>query len=135
VAPMSDPEHDADRKVNIHAPWRIEYIRTLAKEDEGCFVCDAGRERDRDAENLLLWRTADCLVMMNKYPYTAGHLLIAPLEHVGEMTGLSPAVLQEMMELTRDCTELLKRTIRAQGFNVGFNIGRCAGNCWPRPSD
>jgi len=118
--------HNADRKRNIHAPWRIEYIRNLP-EEEGCFLCRARDQVGREQENLLLWRTGNCLVVMNKFPYTAGHLLVAPAEHVAGLGELDGEVMREMMELTRDCTELLRQAMRAEGFNVGINIGRCAG--------
>ncbi len=126
---MTERPHNADRKVNLHAPWRIEYIRNLADAEGGCFLCKARdeREREREADNLLLWRTERCLVLMNRFPYTAGHLLVAPAEHLGALADLEGQVLLEMMELTRDCTTLLSETVHAEGFNVGINIGQCAG--------
>ena len=124
---MSDESHDGEKNVNIHAPWRIEYIRMLADEDEGCFLCRARDETDRDAENLLLWRTDQCVAVLNRFPYTGGHLLIAPREHVGAMDKLPSETLREMMELTRDSVKVLGEAISAEGFNIGFNIGRCAG--------
>lgn len=127
VSSVSKEPHNADRKRNLHAPWRIEYIRNLPDEQDGCFLCQARDQVGREEENLLLWRTVSCLVVMNKFPYTAGHLLIAPSGHLGALTELTAEVMREMMELTRDCTELLRQSIRAQGFNVGINIGRCAG--------
>jgi len=127
VISVGEPSHNAERKINIHAPWRIEYIRTLDDRQDGCFLCRARDETDREEDNLLLWRTGKCLVVMNKFPYTGGHLLIAPSEHVGSMDHLDGEVMRELMELTRDCLKLLSRTIRAGGFNIGINIGRCAG--------
>jgi ATP adenylyltransferase len=124
---MSEKFHNAERKMNIHAPWRIEYIRMLADETAGCFLCRARDETDRDEENLLLWRTDNCIVVMNRFPYTAGHLLIAPAGHIGSLEDLSGEAMREMMALSRDCLKLLQRAIQAQGFNVGINIGRCAG--------
>jgi len=124
---MSEQPHNAGQKMNIHAPWRIEYIRNMPDRQGGCFLCQARDERERDADNLLLWRTPRCLVVMNRFPYTAGHLLVAPAEHLGALTDLDREVLVEMMELTRDCTTLLKETVGAEGFNVGINIGQCAG--------
>ncbi|HET6427351.1 MAG TPA: HIT domain-containing protein [Phycisphaerae bacterium] len=123
---MSDESHNADRKRNIHAPWRIEYIESLGN-DDGCFLCNARQQEGKDEENLLLWRTDRCIVVMNKFPYTAGHLLVAPAAHVGNLADLAGDVLVEIMELTRDGTVLLTETIGAEGFNVGMNVGRCAG--------
>ena len=124
---MSGNFNDAARKINIHAPWRMGYIRMLGGEDQGCFLCRARDETDRDEENLLLWRAGRCLVVLNRFPYTGGHLLIAPLEHVGSLEQLPGEAMREMMELVRDATALLTHAIRAEGFNVGLNIGRCAG--------
>ena len=124
---MSEESRNADRKLNLHAPWRIEYVRSLAEDKGGCFLCRARDEVGREEQNLLLWRTEHCLVGMNKFPYTAGHLLIAPLEHLPELVDLSGEVMREMMELTRDSIKLLECAVRAEGFNVGMNIGQCAG--------
>ena len=126
VTAMSGENCNGEKRRNIHAPWRIEYIRQIDT-DDGCFLCRARDETDRDAENLLLWRTGRCLAVLNQYPYTGGHLLIAPLEHVGTMAELPGETLREIMELARDAIKVLGETMRAEGFNVGFNIGRCAG--------
>lgn len=122
---MSQPSRDADRKTNIHAPWRMEYVEMLGDEQEGCFLCRARDETDRDEENLLLWRTGNCLAVLNRFPYTGGHLLIAPAEHLGSLGDLPGEVMREMMELSRDAARLLSHTIKAEGFNIGINIGRC----------
>ncbi len=124
---MNEQSQNTGKKANIHAPWRIEYINMLNDRRDGCFICRARDETDRDAENLLLWRTENCLVMMNRFPYSAGHLLIAPNEHVGGMEEMPDNVLLEMMALSRDTQRLLAHSIRAEGFNIGMNIGRCAG--------
>ena len=124
---MSESSSHGGRRNNIHAPWRIEYIRSLADADDGCFLCNARDQHDNDVDNLLLWRTPRCLVVLNRFPYTGGHLLIAPNEHVGSLDDLPGEVLRELMELARDAVKVLTHAIRAEGFNVGFNIGRCAG--------
>jgi ATP adenylyltransferase len=117
------PEHNA----NIHAPWRMEYIRRLDKEPEGCFICRAEQEAQNDDANLVLWRTPLCVVLMNRYPYTGGHLLIAPRAHKAGLEELDEPVLLELMKLTRDAQRLLGAVCRADGYNIGLNIGRCAG--------
>ena len=123
---MSEESYNADRKLNIHAPWRIEYIENLGNEG-GCFLCNSFQQVGKEEENLLVWRTERVMVVMNRYPYTAGHLLVAPAEHVGKLSDLPADTLVEIMEFTRDCTTLLTETIDAEGFNVGINVGRCAG--------
>jgi len=112
--------------VNLWAPWRIEYIQSLTG-DNGCFLCQYRDEPDKDSENLLLWRGEHCLAVMNRFPYTGGHMLVAPIAHVAGLEDLSGPVMCEMMEMVRDLQILLKKTIGAHGFNVGMNIGRCAG--------
>lgn len=108
----------------IFAPWRIEYIR--APKAQGCFLCNLPKE-NRDEENLILYRGESCFVIMNNYPYNPGHLMIAPYRHVGELEGLSKEELLEMMLITQRMLSLLKKTMRPDGFNLGFNLGRVAG--------
>lgn len=108
----------------IFAPWRIEYIR--APKAQGCFLCNLPKE-NRDEENLILYRGESCFVIMNNYPYNPGHLMIAPYRHVGELEGLSKEELLEMMLITQKMLSLLKKTMRPDGFNLGFNLGRVAG--------
>ena len=122
-----DQYHDSERKLNIHAPWRIEYINMLSRKDQGCFLCRIRDEKDRDAENLLLWRTKHSLVVMNRFPYSAGHLLIAPKEHIAQLEDMSSEAMLDMMQLARDAQKLLATSMKAEGFNIGINIGRCAG--------
>jgi ATP adenylyltransferase len=112
---------------NIHAPWRQQYIQDLANHTGGCFLCRAYEQADRDEETLVVFRTARCIVVMNRFPYTGGHLLIAPARHVGTLVDLDCPTLTEIMTLTRDCQTLLSHVLHPEGFNVGMNIGRCAG--------
>jgi ATP adenylyltransferase len=119
--------HNADRKANIHAPWRMEYIHQLGGKPDGCFLCAAHSAVGQEDQTLLLWRSPRCLVVLNRFPYTGGHLLIAPIPHKGELDDLDSQTLTEMMELARDCTKILTHVLKAGGFNVGINLGRCAG--------
>ncbi len=123
---------------NIWAPWRIEYLKDLSKSEDGnpqdpvneksgCFLCNYRNTPKNDKENLLLWRTPHASVVMNRYPYTAGHLLITPTEHVPDLGLLSEETMLDIMRLSRDTQKILAETIRPHGFNVGFNIGRCSG--------
>lgn len=119
----------ADFNQNLWAPWRMEYIRSLGPDvvDETCFLCRYWNEPDNDRVNHVVWRGETSFVVMNRFPYTNGHLLIAYSEHVGELTELSDGVLHEMAALTRDAIRVLRAAIAPQGFNVGYNLGRCAG--------
>jgi len=114
----------------IYAPWRMDYIRSLSKPgDGGCFLCEAiaaASDAER-RERLVLWTTPHTIVLMNRYPYTNGHLLAAPRAHKPELEALGD---DEQLDLARQTTRavaLLKRAVSAQGFNIGINIGRCAG--------
>lgn len=122
-----DKPHNEAGNTNIWAPWRIEYIQSLSGDDDTCFLCRYRDEPSKDAENLLLWRGAKCFAVMNRFPYTGGHMLVAPLEHVPELADLSNDTMCEMMEMVRDLQSILTRAIGAHGFNIGMNLGRCAG--------
>jgi len=125
---MENETPSTERKRNIWAPWRIEYIDGLDEDrGEGCFLCRYRDERDRDKKNLVLWRGKHSFVVLNRFPYTGGHGLIAPYEHVGDLADLEDPALLEMMHMVRDMKHVLTKSIRPEGFNVGINIGRCAG--------
>jgi len=119
---------------NLWAPWRIEYLRSFSKAEVNnlssppkCFLCEYGKAPEIDKENLVLWRTDYCLVLFNRFPYTGGHLLVAPRKHVSGIGDLSEKTLLEMMLLTRDAQKVLDQAIRPHGYNIGININRCAG--------
>ncbi len=111
---------------NIWAPWRIGYIRSL-KEPHGCFLCDHAGAPERDAENLVLWRGRACFALLNRYPYIGGHTLVAPYEHLGALEDLGDEIMLEMMQMIRDVRGVLAEVMTPEGFNVGVNLGRCAG--------
>lgn len=112
---------------NIWAPWRMEYIHSLGGESGGCFLCDYAAAPDKDTENLVLWRTDDFFVVLNRFPYTNGHLLVAPRSHKGDLSDFADAQLAELMQHTRQAKALLTNVVGAHGFNIGINFGRCAG--------
>ncbi len=112
---------------NIWAPWRMEYIRSLEGEDNGCFICNAVAHAEHDERNLVLWRGAHTIVLLNRFPYTSGHTLIAPRNHHAGLEDVDDATLLELMQFTRDAKRVLEQAVKAQGFNIGINQGRCAG--------
>jgi len=115
-------------KRNLWAPWRMEYIRSLAEENKpGCFLCRYRDAVDQDAANYVLWRTPLSLVVMNRFPYTNGHLLIAPLADKSDLTDLADDEMNDLWRQTRDAKRVLERAIAPQGFNIGINFGLCAG--------
>ncbi|RJP35939.1 MAG: HIT domain-containing protein [Phycisphaerales bacterium] len=114
---------------NLWAPWRMDYIRSLSAEaaESGCFLCRYASTPEDDAANHVVWRGADCLVVMNRFPYTNGHLMVAPTCHVGELADVPDDVYARMSDAVRKSVTLLKLTVSAQGFNIGYNLGLCAG--------
>jgi ATP adenylyltransferase len=120
----SNPAGDCDMKA-LWAPWRMEYI--LSDDDsDGCILCP-GDDRDRDEARLILKVASKTLVIMNKYPYINGHLLVAPVRHVSELEDLSDEELLDLTTWVRSGIEILKRHMSPDGFNVGLNLGRVAG--------
>lgn len=108
----------------IWAPWRIEYI--LSDKTDGCFLCRMFAE-NRDRDNLLLKRGSACAVVMNRYPYTGGHLMVTPLRHVRHLKELTAEEKAELMELTIGAVEILKAELKPDGLNLGYNFGAAAG--------
>ncbi|MEJ2024869.1 MAG: HIT domain-containing protein [Deltaproteobacteria bacterium] len=107
------------------APWRMEYI--LADQKEGpCIFCP-GENREQDAERLILFAGKRSMVIMNRYPYNNGHLLVAPVRHVGSLDSLSEDELLDLMEMVRRAINALKKQMNPEGFNVGINLGKVAG--------
>jgi ATP adenylyltransferase len=103
----------------------MEYINGLA-EGDGCFLCRC-RDQGGDAKNLVLWRGRRALAVLNRFPYTGGHSLVAPLEHLAAPADLDDETMLEMFQMVRDLQRVLEATIHPQGFNIGLNLGRCAG--------
>ncbi len=120
---------------NLWAPWRIDYMQSLVDSEPAehpgrCFLCEAAEADATDArraERLVLHRDAHGTLLLNRYPYTNGHLLVAPHPHVAELSDLDAAARAGLMELSELGCRLLKRVVNPQGFNVGANVGRAAG--------
>ncbi|MBD3190115.1 MAG: HIT domain-containing protein [Candidatus Heimdallarchaeota archaeon] len=111
----------------LWAPWRMEYIEK-PKSDEECFICDiVADKKENDKKNLVLYRGENALVILNRYPYIAGHLMIVPKKHTANLEDLSKITGLEMWTLTTKSIRLLKKAIHPKGFNVGINIGKVAG--------
>lgn len=111
---------------NLWAPWRMKYIKQLSKPTD-CFLCDYLKTPEKDAQNHVLWRTDNSIVTFNRFPYNNGHLLVAPARHIASLDELDDVEMLELMKLVRDCQKALSATIQPHGFNVGINLGRCAG--------
>jgi ATP adenylyltransferase len=118
---------------NLWAPWRIGYIQGLdkggasAEEENDCFICRNLRAPEEDDKNLVLWRTDKSIVILNRFPYNNGHLLIAPARHIPDLGEADDEESLEMVKLIRESQKALSLAINPHGFNVGMNFGRCAG--------
>ncbi len=109
----------------LWSPWRYTYIRN-AKPDDACIFCTKLAEND-DTRNYILHRARRNFVLLNLYPYTNGHLMIAPYAHVPTLEQADPETLAEMMVLLRECESHLRAIYRPDGINLGMNIGESAG--------
>ncbi len=111
----------------IWAPWRLEYVKDAAKDNEDeCIFC-AKPAADDDEANLIVHRGRLCFVILNLFPYTNGHLMVAPYEHTAALQDLDAETVAEMMALAQTAMRRLEEVYAPQGYNVGFNQGRIAG--------
>jgi ATP adenylyltransferase len=111
----------------IWAPWRLSYVKDASKDKESeCIFC-AALEAGDDEARLILNRGERCFVILNKFPYTNGHLMVAPYEHVAQLQELEEETLAELMSLAQQGMDALEASYSPHGYNVGFNQGRVAG--------
>ncbi len=108
----------------IWAPWRMEYLKS--KKPKGCIFCVKPKE-DRDLDNLILHRGKRAFVIMNRYPYTNGHLMIVPYLHTSDFQALTPPVVRESFALLQRSQNILEELMHPEGFNIGLNLGKVAG--------
>lgn len=109
----------------LWTPWRYHYIAN-AKTDGVCVFCDAVAA-NKDRETLILLRGEKNFVILNRYPYTSGHVMIVPYLHVADLASADAAMLADMMQLAQRMQTALQKTYRPEGFNLGMNLGRAAG--------
>jgi ATP adenylyltransferase len=109
----------------IWSPWRMEYIENH-EHQEGCIFCNALAQPDNE-QNLIIKRGKLAFVILNLYPYTSGHLMVAPMAHQPSLEFLDPDSRAEMMELVSQSIVVLKKVYNPEAFNLGANIGEAAG--------
>ena len=95
--------------------------------EPGCLFCRVLAEPEKDEENLVLWREPGALVMLNKFPYNSGHLMVAPVRHTGAFTELSQEEIIDLTSALQRSVKLLEEVMKPEGFNVGANLGKAAG--------
>jgi ATP adenylyltransferase len=110
----------------LHAPWRIEYILSPKPVLEVSLLARIAQSNDDEA-NYVIARDRTCFALLNKYPYTGGHLMIVPYKQTPDLNGLTEEELADLMKLTRRCQNALTRVMKPEGFNIGINLGKCAG--------
>jgi ATP adenylyltransferase len=109
---------------HLWTPWRYAFI-TVAEQTPGCIFCNALKESDEHA--LIVYRGEHCFVILNKYPYTNGHVMVVPYAHLDELQKLPTDAAQEMMALTQRMETVLRALYVPDGINLGMNIGKAAG--------
>ena len=112
----------------IWSPWRYDYIASSGTRDvpSTCVFC-IGEDRTQDAQRLILYRGNLNFIILNLFPYTSGHLMVAPYAHLSSVVNAPSEQTSEMMELAKRAISALTRVYRAEGFNVGMNLGHVAG--------
>ena len=110
----------------LHAPWRIDYILApKPAQDPSIFTRIA--QSNEDEANHVIARDRTCFALLNLYPYNGGHLMVVPYRQVADLNGLTDAEMAALLSLTRRCQNALTHVMHPDGFNIGLNIGKCAG--------
>ena len=120
---MKDQHVDIEDYAAIWAPWRVEYFGTTSSPN---FLLEAAQSSD-DAKHLVLARRKNTFLIMNRYPYAVGHMMAVPYRKVADVSALTEAERTELWDLAAHAEKLLREVVGAQGFNIGLNIGVCAG--------
>ena len=113
----------------LWTPWRYQYVTKTSPvpiSGSACIFCAKTALSDDDS-NLVVYRAAHNFVLLNLFPYSCGHLMIAPFEHVDSLAGAAPETATEMMHLARRAETVLRQVYRCPGLNLGMNLGECAG--------
>jgi len=111
-------------KKMLWAPWRMEYI--LSKKPKDCIFC-LGKGGKEDKKRLVLYRSTRSFVIMNRYPYNNGHIMIAPFKHIANIEDLDIKTAQNMLEVLQKSIKIIKLCLKPEGLNVGINIGKAGG--------
>lgn len=109
----------------LYAPWRDEYIKD--KKPKGCVFCHIVENEQEDEENGVLYRGENYFIVMNKYPYTPGHFMVIPNQHLQDLSMVSPTLWAELSNAVKKSADILKDIFNPQGINLGMNIGDAAG--------
>jgi ATP adenylyltransferase len=111
----------------LHAPWRIQYILSPKPPASDVSLFSRIAQSNDDVAHHVIVRDRTCFAMLNAYPYNGGHLMVIPYKQVSDLSDLTDQELTDLMRLTKRCQAALRATMKPDGFNVGFNLGRAAG--------
>ncbi|MGB8656507.1 MAG: HIT domain-containing protein [Candidatus Zixiibacteriota bacterium] len=108
----------------LWAPWREKFV--LCEKHPGCFLCRTAKEK-QDRKNLILLRGQKCFVILNRYPYNNGHVMVAPFRHVGNLEDLKDNESSELLKISQLCIGAIKSGLKSQAINLGMNLGKVSG--------
>jgi ATP adenylyltransferase len=111
----------------LHAPWRIQYLQAPKPAHSDVSIFAQIAQSNDDEANHVISRSRTCFAMLNKYPYSGGHLLVIPYKQTPDLHGLTDDELTDLMKLVRRCQDALTKVMKPNGFNIGLNLGRAAG--------
>ncbi|GAB4438204.1 MAG: HIT domain-containing protein [bacterium] len=111
---------------HIYAPWRKDFIENKEKKEEGCIFCNRIKT-GVSLESLVVYKGAHSFVILNKYPYNNGHVMVVPYKHTSELSALAEDERSDLIENVKEAVEKLKEAYNPQGFNIGMNLGSVAG--------
>ncbi len=111
----------------LHAPWRIAYILAPKEQADDASLFTRIAQSGDDVGNYVIARDRTCYAMLNRYPYNGGHLMVVPYKQVPDFNGLTDGELTDLMLLARRCQNALTEVMKPDGFNIGVNVGKCAG--------
>jgi len=113
----------------LWAPWRMKYITEAPR--PGCLFCRVIENPNDEDAALVVWRPNQAIVLLNKYPYNPGHVMVAPHVHIGNLEDLNDAQTTDLMRALKRTITVLKEALKPEGFNIGANVGRVAGAGMP----
>ncbi len=113
---------------NLWSPWRSQYIDSFKENSTNvCFLCNDTFNSNKDNENLIVHRSKNAFAILNKFPYNAGHILVCPIRHIGDLTELNNEEFIELNNLVLETIKVTKNIYSPQGYNLGLNIGVASG--------
>ena len=115
----------------LWAPWRVKYVTKIGKSARGCVFCAILKEKN-DKKNFIITRMKHAYSVLNIYPYNNGHILIVPNRHVSDLSGLRKEEREDLWDLLEATKKLLDKQMKADGYNIGINLGKAAGAGFPK---